>query len=287
MHTLAIISPYIRLAHDFRDARGMNMRPAAICDHALHYFATGSGRYTAKGQEIEIRPGRLMLVGPDEPIAIRADSDRDCRMLNIHLDLVEREDSESIAWPYLRADEQRAPGLVPFPSSFPLFVDIPDSRSYEAAFHAVYQYFQSSDPVSRLKIKAAAINLLALVLQESAKASDATVTSVGRQAVRLGIQYMRANIGEHCTLEEIASASGLSRSHFSVVFRSQIGQSPLQYQLRLRIDEARVLLETTDRAIKEIAASVGFASIHHFSRAFRAATGGAPAQYRATRRGEP
>jgi AraC-like DNA-binding protein len=285
MDIFSNVSPYIRLAHDFRDARGLAMRNVRVVDHALHYFTCGQGSYTIGGVAHPIVAGRLFAVRPNEPFSIATDESMPCCMLNLHFDYIETDDSALITWPY-PADNQsanRTASPAGFGANFGAtpFIDLLDPRAYEAAFHAVYQHFHAKDRVSLLRIKAAAIALFAFVLQESERSGRSPITASGSQAVKSAVLYLRNHIAEHVSLDLVANASGVSRSHLCQLFRSQVGYAPLEYLSRMRIEQARILLASTDRPVKEIAASVGFLSIHHFSRSFHATTGYSPALYRA------
>jgi transcriptional regulator GlxA family with amidase domain len=63
-------------------------------------------------------------------------------------------------------------------------------------------------------------------------------------------------------------------------FKAATGLSLLDYVQNLRIEEAKRLLETGDRAVDEISYDVGYDDASFFRRLFRRRTGVAPAQYR-------
>lgn len=63
-------------------------------------------------------------------------------------------------------------------------------------------------------------------------------------------------------------------------FKAATGLSLIDYVQNLRIEEAKRLLETGDRAVDEISYDVGYDDASFFRRLFRRRTGVAPAQYR-------
>jgi AraC family transcriptional regulator len=81
-------------------------------------------------------------------------------------------------------------------------------------------------------------------------------------------------------LEELAQVVGLSRFHFSRAFRRAVGQPPLAYVARRRLEVAKNLLRTTSLPIAEIAARTGFNSASYFCVAFQRAFGRSPRDYR-------
>jgi AraC-like DNA-binding protein len=86
---------------------------------------------------------------------------------------------------------------------------------------------------------------------------------------------------EPVTVENMASAARLSRSHFSREFRRVFGESPHAYLLTRRLERAAALLRTTDRSVAEICYSVGLGSVGSFTTSFTRAYGASPTAYRA------
>lgn len=82
--------------------------------------------------------------------------------------------------------------------------------------------------------------------------------------------------GDSIGVDEMASAAGLSRFHFSRLFREQVGVSPYRFLLRTRLRRAAELLRSGPCAVTEAALSVGFNDLSRFSRAFRAEFGLVP-----------
>ena len=82
-------------------------------------------------------------------------------------------------------------------------------------------------------------------------------------------------------MDELASAAGLSRAHFSREFRKAFGESPHAYLLTRRLERAAALLRTTDRSVVEICFAVGLRSVGSFTSSFTRTYGVSPTAYRA------
>jgi len=67
---------------------------------------------------------------------------------------------------------------------------------------------------------------------------------------------------------------------FFHLFRQHMGESPMLYLRRIRVNQARYLLEHTHLLVEEIAFDVGFSDPFHFSRVFRTLTGKSPIAWR-------
>jgi AraC-like DNA-binding protein len=92
--------------------------------------------------------------------------------------------------------------------------------------------------------------------------------------------YMHKNIGNPLRIEELVEQSGLSRTSFFTRFRSMTGQAPSDYMLKLKLESAKVTLETTRLPVKEIAAKLHFYDEFHFSKLFKKHCGLAPSEFR-------
>lgn len=92
--------------------------------------------------------------------------------------------------------------------------------------------------------------------------------------------FVRSNISQRITLEDLAAVAGYSRFHFVRAFKDSTGVPPYAYVLRERVAAARGLLDHSALPIAEIAQRCGFSTHTHFSTRFREAIGLTPADYR-------
>jgi AraC-like DNA-binding protein len=81
-------------------------------------------------------------------------------------------------------------------------------------------------------------------------------------------------------LRRISGEACLSRYHFIRAFRRTFLQTPHQYLVQRRIEQAKHLLATTDLTVTEVCLAVGFQSLGSFSSLFRRSVGLSPRQYR-------
>ena len=94
------------------------------------------------------------------------------------------------------------------------------------------------------------------------------------------VGFIEARLDRRLSLPEIAAAAGMGRRDFARRFKAALGQTPHQYVLARRLERARDLLATTDRAIADIAYAVGFASQAHMTDSFRRVLGTTPGRCR-------
>lgn len=89
------------------------------------------------------------------------------------------------------------------------------------------------------------------------------------------------------SLPDLARACGVSRTVLAEQFARLMGEPPLAYLARWRLQLAARRLVSTDRKILTIANDVGYESEAAFSRAFRREFGVPPARYRRERSSTP
>ena len=92
--------------------------------------------------------------------------------------------------------------------------------------------------------------------------------------------YIRANLAQRLSVEDMARAAGLSVFYFTRMFKAATGRTPHDYVMELRVEEASRLIADTALPMAEIAARLGFANQAHFSAVFRRKRGCAPSRLR-------
>lgn len=101
-----------------------------------------------------------------------------------------------------------------------------------------------------------------------------------KDPVGQSINFMLENMNQKFRLDELSREVKLSVSHYSRLFLSKTGHSPIDYFIQLKIQQACRLLDNTNWSIAEIARETGFDDQFYFSRQFRKAMNMAPREYR-------
>jgi len=93
-------------------------------------------------------------------------------------------------------------------------------------------------------------------------------------------QFIEAEYSEAIKTEDVARYVALSEYHFARLFKTAFETTVHQYVLRLRLNQARYLLEAND-SVTDVSLSVGYNSLSAFITAFRKYFGLTPSAYRA------
>jgi AraC family transcriptional regulator len=166
-------------------------------------------------------------------------------------------------------------------------------------------------PVMRAKFQDSAIRRLITLLAEELRAgaptgklyADSLALAIGMRYARLAeaghhreryshtsalppialrrvIERMKHSFETDLTLDSLAAESGYSRAHFLRMFRAATHQTPHQYLLNLRLENAIQKMRERSTPLIDIAVACGFSSHAHFTNVFRSKLGMLPSQYR-------
>ncbi len=102
--------------------------------------------------------------------------------------------------------------------------------------------------------------------------------------VKRALLTMQQNLDAPLTVTALAARLGVGRRKLERHFALTLGVSPSEASRIIRIAQARLLLETSERSVTEIANDTGFADVSHLIRVFRASEGETPEVWRRARR---
>lgn len=100
------------------------------------------------------------------------------------------------------------------------------------------------------------------------------------RVVRDCVEYIELYPEGKLSIQSIAKQFGYSDYYLSRIFKKEVGESINNYIKYVRIERAKLLLETTDRSVSNIASVLHFCSSTYFSDSFREVVGCSPSHYR-------
>jgi AraC-like DNA-binding protein len=101
-----------------------------------------------------------------------------------------------------------------------------------------------------------------------------------KELIHIAVSYINNNFERDISLGDIAKYVFLSPSYFTRAFKEEVGMSPINYLLKVRVERAKELLVETSMKISEIALSVGFSNQQRFNEIFKKYAGTSPLQYK-------
>jgi transcriptional regulator GlxA family with amidase domain len=93
-------------------------------------------------------------------------------------------------------------------------------------------------------------------------------------------EWIASNYDHDSPVAAMTEISGLSERSFKRRFAKATGTRPIEYVQTIRLEEAKQILETTDRPVEVVANDVGYEDLSYFGRLFKRNVGLTPAQYR-------
>jgi len=159
----------------------------------------------------------------------------------------------------------------------PVTKHIPYDENRIKLFEQIYAIVEHSFQEKEMEIMS--ISLLHFI-SAMVYYKEANPAVYNTDSISSSILFMKQNINEKFTIEELALQQNISVSHYSRSFKRKTGSSPINYFNQLKVHKSCQHLYFTDRSIKEIAAELGFDDQYYFSRLFSSVMNVSPTKYR-------
>ncbi len=106
------------------------------------------------------------------------------------------------------------------------------------------------------------------------------IVAINDPVIAVALNYIREHYRKGITVADIARSAGVSRRVLEIRFRKIMNRSVYEEVLRLRMNQACLLLIETNLSIAQVAEALNYDEIKYFSRAFRHVVGTSPLAYR-------
>lgn len=166
--------------------------------------------------------------------------------------------------------------------TFPL--NTPIKTSNNTAITKILELIQA-EHLSKNRLAAKSIDLLIRCLfvkvAEEWMQSQQLNTSVPHYSELLQIRSTILSSPERpWKIEELAELAHLSPSYFQVVYKKAFGVTCMTEIINAKIEEAKLLLTSTELPVAAVALETGYNEVYHFIRQFKKSTGMTPGAFR-------
>ncbi|TWD94524.1 AraC-like protein [Neobacillus bataviensis] len=131
-------------------------------------------------------------------------------------------------------------------------------KSFKELFQLSNKNVKDPNPLLPFQIDAGFKSTLLGILQS--QTYDGSQTTIDVSASNEGfpmVQYLKSNLHEKISLEDMASYFGFHPHYLIELFKKNLNTTPMQYLQSLRLEKAKDFLEFTSHSVAEIAELVG------------------------------
>lgn len=241
------------------------MGPLIHSHYIVHYIIAGKGTVTMRGVTYQLTEGDSFFIFPEESVRYEADQ------------------AEPWRYCWVGFKGNRFQHLLTYNHITP---QQPIVRNIPAA--ELMDYFQmirnqlATGSMSAALLAAAYFQLI--VARYSKERERELPIQMHKSPAQLAIDdivaYIDYNYPLPITITELADRAGYHRSHLTKLFKHMHGLSPLAYLIKVRLEQAQLLL-SQHITVQQAAQAVGFHDALYFSKLFKRHIGMTPSQYQA------
>ena len=248
-------------------------------NHYFAYILSGQTKYSSTGNTISAQQGDAIFVRKGTYLAQPQNTGDYCAIvIFVSDDFIQRVSDRFLTTKLSASTGKLSP--VNDTSIFSLAVD----ESLSAYFHSVLSYFRRESPPSDELLKVKVEELLLNILSGSINHSLARYLQRIRDSGKVSLhEMMESSFMYPMSLNEYARLCARSLSTFKSDFFDTYKTTPGRWLIKSRIHYAKVLVETTDDSVNDIAFKSGFKNTAHFVKVFKETYGAPPLQYRLKR----
>jgi AraC-like DNA-binding protein len=244
-------------------------RPHGLDECILIFCTKGKGWAEIDGRRVSVAAGEVLFIPANKSHAYGADVN----------------DPWSIHWAHLAGTATASYASQMPAHEYVLSITPADAKEIARMFRESYRLASTGLSERTLLLVSHILRyVLGLLFFQTGRSLGGASRAIVHDLTK-SIEFMRANVARSITLQELSRHAGLSPTRYSTLFRKQTGSSPVEHHIRLRMQAACYVLDTTALSVKEVAAKLGYDDPYYFSRIFQKTLGYSPLAYRQSVKG--
>ncbi len=238
-------------------------RSKGLDAHILIYCVGGVGWFEIEGKHGMLNPNEALLIPRKTPHSYGADT----------------KNPWSIHWAHFAGEASTYYVNTLPPYEFSINVSPNIKKPVVALFEDCYRCFESGYTQKNILLCSQALRHLLALLFFGNQSFSPGIPRRSHKSFDETIEYMRQHIDGSLTLDDMSKHAGLSSTRFTTSFKKNTGFSPVEYYIRLRIQTACRLFDTTALNVAEVAIQIGYDDPCYFSRIFKKVMNIPPSAY--------
>lgn len=245
-----------------------------VLDYEIDYYMSGSRKISVDDIQFQAAEGSMIFHRPGQKIVGIGNYDMYALSLNF--------DPTLVLTPEAYHRDRGGPAQAAY--SHPLLENLPVHfhphhrhdyvRIFELLLLNSYPLKENRETQEKL------LNELFLLLNADLYYISHKMQDRMNTAIKDCCLYINNNFEKDITLTQLSQMLHLSPNYFLKLFKKEMGITPKEYLLQIRLDYARSLLSETDLNINVLASECGFHDASYFSMFFKKRYGTTPLEYR-------
>lgn len=231
--------------------------------YLILYTISGRGSITVDGNEIDIYAHNAVFINCNSHQFYKTESDVPWVFLWAHINGTGVEPYYSLV-NVGRVSQEKI-------SDYADFVELFEEILITSKFNDVRTLSNLSVNLQRL---------LSIILKSRLSSSNNKKHESHIADIRSSVDYIRKNYKRQISIDDIIHRINISKYYFIRLFKQYMGTTPYDYLINYRINQAKILLNSTSMPIGDISQEVGFLDESNFISHFKRQTGIKPTEYR-------
>lgn len=278
MKSTSFLPVIVKTIERFHDTSWM-IEPSRHEFYEMVYMKRGDAVFEIAGTPAPLGPNDIVIIKPDQPHKLFVESESGCDFIVLSFKFVNKLEtgySEVSLGDFLNFVSGK--GSAPF-----ITLKVSQKNEIITLLNRILKERESSEIGSEFLNHLLVLELFILISRALKMEWESTITDKSpklKELIQISIHYIHNNFERDISLKDISKYVFLSSSYFIRAFKEEVGISPINYLLKIRVERAKELLSETDGKIGHIALNVGFSNQQRFNEIFKKYTGFTPLQYR-------
>lgn len=161
----------------------------------------------------------------------------------------------------------------------PDFFETNKYDAYKRIFERIIKHYNSLSAKEEIILQSQILELIYTISKDTTKRITSHKATANHLIIENTLTYIKDNLTEDLSLEQIAKQMSLSPIYFHALFKASVGKTLRDYVEEQRIKKAINLLQTTDYSLTKIAFECGFSSQSYFCYVFKRRMKQTPRKY--------